>query len=321
MNKKFKILIITPIKHIKKIHTKLSNLGKLKLCENINQKQFKKIIVDYDIIFTNPNKSKIYLGEKNLKYAKNLKIICTASTGTNHIDLVYAKSKKIKIISLKKETNVIKKISSTAELATALTLSAVRNIPEAFNSVLLKEWDYEKFIGKQFNELCIGIIGYGRLGKIYSKLVNAFGANVIAYDPYIEIKNKKIIQINSLDKFVKKCDVISLHVHVNDDTINMVNNHFLSKCKSNVIIINTSRGEIVNEIDILKFLNKNPLAKYYCDVLSDEIKNKFKSPIFKKAISIKNKQVFITPHIGGMTTKAQEIAYGHVIELLSKEIR
>ena len=104
---------------------------------------------------------------KILDKAKKLKVIAT-STGTNHIDLNYAKKKKIKIISLKEERKLINKISSTAEHALALTLASIRNIAISNKSVLLGEWDYTKFIGHQMNFLTVGIIGFGRLGKKYA---------------------------------------------------------------------------------------------------------------------------------------------------------
>ena len=86
--------------------------------------------------------------------------------------------------------------------------------------------------------------------------------------------------------------------------------------KNNVLIINTSRGEVINEKDLVNFLIKNPNSKVATDVLTNEILNRKKSPLYK--YSLKSKQVFITPHIGGMTSKAQEIAYNHVSDLLVK---
>ena len=321
MKNKFKILVITPIRHISNLENRLKKIGSVDVIKDINVIKFKKIISNYNIIFTNPNKSKVFLGYDNLKSAKKLKIICTASTGTNHIDLNYAKTQKIKIISLTKEIKTLRKITSTAELATTFSIMAVRRVFQSNISVLNKEWDYERFIGRQFDELTVGVIGYGRLGKIYSKNMMSLGSKIYVYDPYVTIIKKNITKVQKLEELVKKCDIISLHVHVADETKNLISKNLLRKCKNNIIIINTSRGEIVNEFDIAKFLKNNSKAQYYTDVLASEINKKFDSPIFKMASNKKNNQIFITPHIGGMTNKAQQIAYNHAVELLIDYIK
>ena len=134
--------------------------------------EVKEKITDFDAIFTNPNKSKIYIGKEILDKAINLKVISTASTGTNHIDINYAKNKNIKIISLTKDIKTINKISSTAEHAFCLTLASIRNLVPSFDSVKKGNWDYRPFIGRQMNYLNVGIIGYGRLGKMLIKYLS-----------------------------------------------------------------------------------------------------------------------------------------------------
>ena len=313
---KNKILIITPVKHIQGLFNKLAKIGRIKMFENISNTQFNKLKDEYTAIFTNPNKSKIFLGEQNLRKLSKLKVICTASTGTNHIDLNFCKKKNIKIISITKDKKVINRISSTAELAFALTLSSIRNLIPAYLDVQSRNWDYEKFIGRQMNSLNIGIIGYGRLGKLFHKYCKSFKANVKIYDPFIKNKSKKF---SSIRKLLKDSDLISLHIH-------STNNHkFLNKdkfslMKKSVIIVNTSRGEIIDEKALVTFLKKNKKAKIATDVLSNEIKNKFASILYKYSLKNKN-QVIITPHIGGMTIEGQEIAYTHAAYKLSKFLK
>ena len=122
MNKK--ITIITPIKHLKNVESILKSIPKSKLVylPNCDKEDF-EINKDSYAIFTNPNKSKIFLGRENLNSFKNLKYICTASTGTLHIDKSYCNQKGIKVISLTEERHVINKIPSTAEHAFALMLA------------------------------------------------------------------------------------------------------------------------------------------------------------------------------------------------------
>ena len=109
VNKRAKILSITPISHIRNVEKELKKIGELKILNDPSVDQVKKKINQFDVIFTNPNKSKVFIGKHVFDRAKKLKVICTASTGTNHIDLKYANKKKIKIISLKKEKKIINK--------------------------------------------------------------------------------------------------------------------------------------------------------------------------------------------------------------------
>ena len=319
MIKKFKLLIITPITHIEGIHEKLNKHFEITYQENISENKLIKVINKFDAIFTNPNQSKIYLGKKIIDKAKNLKVITTASTGTNHIDINYLKYKKIKLISLTKEINLIKKITSTAELSLTLTLMAIRNVIESNINQKKGIWKYTPFIGNEFSSLKILVIGYGRLGKIYYSLCKSLGFNVYVFDPYIKIKKKNIKIIKNLFLDLKKFNIISFHIHASETNKNFVNKKFLSKLKTNCILVNTSRGDIVNELELIKFLKKNKSVKYYTDVLSKEYLGPKKNLVHK--FSKKTNQIFITSHIGGMTIQGQYKAFNHSAKLLIEHFK
>lgn len=310
------LLVITPIRHINGVCEILDSFANVTYLEDPDPQDLSSHLKKCDIIFTNPNKSKIFIGKDIIDRANNLSTICTASTGTNHIDVEYLKQKNIKLISLTEERSVINRISSTAEHAFALTLSAIRNIPESHKHVLNGGWDYEKFIGRQLNRLKIGIVGFGRLGGMYSSFCIPFGSQIIAYDPFKKINNENIIQAQGIEELLNQCDIISFHVHVTDDTKNMVNKNWFNLMKKDVVLVNTSRGDIIDEGDLIKFLRKNYKAKYATDVLANEITKKFDSKLIEYAKV--NNQVIITPHIGGMTREAQEIAYNHAAELCKR---
>ena len=315
-----KVLVITPVTHIKNVLDTLESINDtfLVVLPDCSVDELKTHSDAY-AIFTNPNKSSIYLGKENLENFHNLRIICTASTGTVHIDKKYCQENFIEIISLTEERNVINKISSTAEHSFALMLSGLRNIPQSNISVKLGVWDYEPFIGRQINTLTIGVIGYGRLGTYFANYCDAFGARILVYDPYKSVNHPRIIQVNSLEDIASHSDVISLHVHVTSETLKMINRTFLSKCKSSCLLVNTSRGEIVDELDLIDFLSNNSKSKYCSDVLYEEIIEKDKNPILRFALSNES-QVILTPHIGGMTIEAQEMAFGHAAILLKNKI-
>ena len=146
-------------------------------------------------------------------------------------------------------------------MALALTLSSLRNIVTSSKSVLKGSWDYTKFIGRQFNSLTIGIIGYGRLGKMYAKYCRALGAKIIVYDPYS--KEKKNYFTKNINFLFKKSDVISLHIHLNQKNKNIINSKKLNLMKSNVLIINTDvvSNEILKRKSNLLIKNAKKIIK------------------------------------------------------------
>jgi lactate dehydrogenase-like 2-hydroxyacid dehydrogenase len=314
---KKKLLIITPIFNKEVFLNKAGRFFSIVYKPEISVVSFRQIIKKFDYLFTNPNKTKIFLGQKNLKNCK-LKLICTASTGTTHIDKDFLIKKNIKLISITKEKKILKKLTSTSELAMGLTLDAVRNISASSDSVKNNNWNYEPFIGRMMTKLKILVIGYGRLGKMYSKYALAFGSDVYVFDPYVKIKNGKIKVVKKLKSIISIIDVVVIHIHADKSNYNLINNNIFKLMKSDIIIINTSRGEVVDQQMLLNFLKKNLKAKYFADVLSDETNYK-KNKLIE--YSKKGNQVIITPHIGGMTIEGQNIAYDHALKLLINHVK
>ena len=202
-------------------------------------------------LFTNPNKSTFRLESSLLSGLPHLKVICTASTGLNHIDVDYCSKNGIKVISLTEERPIINQITSTAEHAFALLMSSMRCIPASFSSVLSGNWDYEPFIGRQLKELTIGVVGYGRLGTLFSHYCDAFGAKVFVYDPYSNVPHPRISQLSHIHQLFEVSDVVSLHVHYSESTRGLIDKRILSFAKDDLLLVNTSRGGIVNEVDLL----------------------------------------------------------------------
>lgn len=306
--------MITPIRHIAGVCETLESCGEVTYLDDPSEGEMISLISEFDAIFTNPNKSKVYLGKNVLDAAKKLNVICTASTGTNHIDKSYASIKGVTVLSLTEEREVINRISSTAELAFTLTMVCLRKVVQSHHNALLGEWDYTQYIGRQMNCLTVGVIGYGRLGTFYAHYCRSFGANVLIYDPYKKVEVENLEQVDNIDSLLSRSDVISLHVHVSNETLGLIDSEKLSKMKKDVLLVNTSRGEIINEVDLVDFLRKNPEASVGADVLADEIRDRLNSPLLKYAQE--SKQVILTQHIGGMTREAQEIAYGHAAKRL-----
>lgn len=170
------------------------------------------------------------------------------------------------------------------------------------------------------NKLNILIVGFGRLGKMYYKYAKSFGSTIKVCDPYVQTNtNNSNVCFVDLIEGVKDADIISLHIHHTEETEKIINKKILKRCKDNVTIINTSRGEIVDEDDVVDFLRSNKSSKYYTDVISDEIRSKSKNILLKE--NIKNTNIFITPHIGGMTLDAQQIAFERVATKLINTLK
>ena len=302
----YKLAILTPVDHISGLLDLLQSNFYCLYFPNEEFQDIKTQISDVEVIFINPNTAQFRIDETFLDNCTSLKAVFTASTGMNHIDLDLAKARSIFVFSLKDEQDLIQQLTSTAELAFAFALISTRKLLPAISSVKEGGWDYREFIGRQFSELSIGVIGFGRLGKMFAKYCDSLGAEVRIFDPFVP----QISCYHFVDDVLDLClnsDVISLHIHHTRETEKLIDARFLSYCKPTVTIINTSRGEIVDELALLEFLGKNPSAHYCTDVLSDEIDGRDSSPLLR-AMDI-TEQIMITPHIGGMTSDGQSKAY------------
>ena len=304
-----KIACITPIDHIDGLMTLLKSFAKVFYLPNGTKDEVIELIRNKkcDVIYTNPNMQGFVIDKEILDLG--IKTVCTASTGVNHIDGIHCLYKNIKVISLTTDYETINNIPATAEHAFALTMSLIRKVPSAFDHVKDGGWDYQKFVGRQLKDLKFGVVGYGRLGKMYVKYAEAFSDHRVRIcDPYI-------LEADTCDlnEIFAECDVVSLHVHLNDETIHMINKSVFNKP---LYLINTSRGDIVNENDTLLALSEGKLLGYATDVLSDElldVRDNFLVDISKTVDNI-----LITPHIGGMTTESQHMAYTRVANVLKE---
>ena len=193
-------------------------------------------------------------------------------------------------------------------------MSLIRKIPTSFDSVKSGGWDWENFTGRQIDQLTVGIVGFGRLGKMMAKYCDSFGAKVLVYDPHV--KTDKYRTVDSLDELFSSSDVVSLHVHVSDETKHFINKGVFEQATRPLYLVNTSRGEIVNEEDVVWALENGSLAGYATDVLEDEFGDLLKSSILKRCDDL---NIIVTPHIGGMTTDAREIAYNAAIDKLGRQ--
>jgi D-3-phosphoglycerate dehydrogenase len=249
-----------------------------------------------------------------MEKATRLQVIATPSTGLDHIDLDYATQRGIKILSLKDDIAFLGRITATAELAWALILSVVRRIPWAFEAVQEGDWARDRFRGMQLSGKTLGIIGYGRLGRMMAEIALGFRMRIIACD-IRDLQPETGVEMVNLEQLLKQSDIISIHVHLNDKNRGMIGPSQLNKMKPGAVLINTSRGAIINEKALLKALEEGQIGGVGLDVIDGEWqKDLQKHPLI--AYAGQHENLVITPHIGGVTDDSQRMAYGRIIEKL-----
>lgn len=311
-----KILNTEPSRFSKRSLRKLKNIANIYNYES-NREYLINNIKNFDgILIGLKNK----IDNNILKNSEDLKFIITPTTGTNHIDLETASIKNIEVISLYGEQRFLKTLTATAELTWGIILCLIRNINSSHLSVLNNEWNRDKFKGRELNGLTLGIIGYGRLGSMVAKYGKSFNMKVIIYDNNSEVKSdfKKV----DLETLLSSSDVVSLHIPLNKFNYNFLNKELLSKLKKDSIFINTSRGEIIDEMFLLEMLISKKIAGIGLDVLSDELsprKDWLKENKLRE-YSEKGYNIVITPHIGGLTEQSAEKANNFIIEKLEKHL-
>lgn len=235
-----------------------------------------------------------------LDAAPRLKAIVSATTGLDHIDLDCAAQKGIAVLSLRGETEFLRSIPATAEHTWALLLALVRHIPQAFASVLDGEWDRDRFKGHDLSGKRLGILGLGRIGEKIARYGLAFGMDVAAYDPFRRDWLPDVSRQSGMEALFKRSEILSIHVPLNDSTVNLVDARLLSLLPAGALLVNTSRGQIVNETALLDALSRGHLGGAALDVIWHERRGALDaSPLVRYARTHDN--LLITPHIAGAT--------------------
>lgn len=226
----------------------------------------------------------------------NLKFVISPTTGHNHLDLDAMVRRSIQVISLKGETEFLGSITATAELTWGLILSLTRRIPQAINHVAMGGWDRDTLRGLDLSGRILGIVGYGRLGRIIEDYARVFRMKVLINDT--AIRSPIYGQMVPLMQLLSESDIVTVHVDVNPGSVNMFSEAEFRCMKATAFFINTSRGELVNELSLVKALEENWIAGAAVDVIDNEHLGHTSSPLYRLKNSLEGK-LLITPHIGG----------------------
>ena len=229
-------------------------------------------------------------------------------------------SRGIVLLDISEEFELLDEFTATSELAFTLLLALVRNLLPAVENANNGIWSREKLSGTQLYGKTFGILGLGRLGKISAKIANGFGMKVIAHD----IVNFEAANVNnvSLSELLSTSDVLSVHIHLNKENIGFLGRGEFSQMKPNLILLNTSRGKIIDETALLEALQKKLIAGAGLDVVDGEWLSKkdlIQHPLV--AYARENENLIIVPHIGGSTHESITGARIFIAEKLSKYLR
>ncbi len=257
---------------------------------------------------------KVNVDNQIIGEAKKLQLIFTPTTGTDHINFT-ANNKYIKILSLNDYCGQIDSINSTAELAFSLLLSVARKINSA-NAQVVKSglWERNNFLGHELNGKVMGVIGLGRIGQKLAKYGLAFGMNIVYWDI---VENKDFRGAKSLNQLLEISDYIMICVSLNESTVHLINSKNVNNIKKGSFLVNTSRGKVIEEEVLCKAMDNGIISGLGVDVLEYELEDFQKSPIYVYAKNNPQKNIIITPHIGGATIEA----WKKVFTLVFNEIR
>ncbi|MEN9293502.1 MAG: hypothetical protein RIT31_267 [Actinomycetota bacterium] len=229
--------------------------------------------------------------------AKGLKVIARAGVGLDNVEIPAATTAGVMVVNAP-TSNIV----SAAELAIGLLLASARSISPAHAALKNGKWARSKYTGAELFEKTLGIVGFGRIGQLVAARMQAFGMNVVAYDPYLQPARAAQLNVRlvDLDELLKISDFITIHLPKTKETANLIGAEALNKVKPTVRIVNAARGGVLDEAALYEALKAGKVAGAALDVFATEPCTD--SPLF----TLDN--VVATPHLGASTDEAQERA-------------
>ena len=262
-------------------------------------------------------RSRIPIDEDLIDHAKNLKFIARVGSGTENIDIEYAKKRGITILSAG-EGNA----NAVGDHTLSMILSLFNNIIKANNEINNNVWQREENRGIELENKTVGIIGYGKTGKNFAKKLAGFNVKVLCNDIIENIGDDYAEQV-SIDEIQSKCDIISLHTDLNKLSKHLVNTQFIDNCKKPFYVINTSRGQCIKTSDLILGIKTGKILGACLDVIENESSSfeNFNQDSYLDFLK-KSEKVILTPHVAGWTfeskLKLSQIILKKIKDLYSK---
>ena len=296
---------------------------KILICDNLNQQVYKELETIGDCVDISKSNSRdkdlanhikdceivvirsaTKLTKEVLDKAEQLKIIARCGVGIDNVDLDFAKSKSI-FVTNSPSANLI----SVVELTVALIISVSRKLSLADSHLKKGEWNRSQFLGNELYGKTLGIVGFGKAGRLVADRMKSFGMSIVFYDPYVTDWNGSEESVE-LDNLLRTADVVSIHVIKTKDTENLISKDMLDLLKPSSVIINTSRGGVLDEDYLFELLESEKIFGAGLDVYSNE------PP--KNVDRYNGLNLVTTPHIGASTNEAQLKAGLETIENIKK---
>ena len=231
-----------------------------------------------------------------IEAAPRLKAIARAGTGVDNVDVGAASARGIVVMNAPGANSI-----SVAELAVGMILAMARHLPAADAAMKQGKWEKKKFLGEEVREKTLGLAGLGRIGQEVARRAAAFGMRIIAHDPFIseQVAADLGVELVSLDDVFARADYVSLHMPSNEKTRNIVNAERLAKSKKGIRIINTARGDLIDEGALADAIEAGQVAGAALDVFQKE-------PTVDQRLQMLP-QVIASPHIAASTREGQEL--------------
>ena len=298
---------------------------KILICDNLNQQVYKELETIGDCLDISKSESKeedlanhikdceivvirsaTQLTKEVLDNAEQLKIIARCGVGVDNIDLDFAKSKNI-FVTNSPSANLI----SVVELTVALIISASRKLSLADSHLKNGQWNRSEFLGYELYGKTLGVVGFGKAGRLVAERMKSFGMSIVFYDPYVTDWNGSEESLE-LEDLLRTADVVSIHVIKTKDTENLISKDKLDLLKPNSIIVNTSRGGVLDEDYLFELLESEKIFGAGLDVYSNEPPENVER--------YNGLNLVTTPHIGASTNEAQLKAGLETVENIKKII-
>jgi D-3-phosphoglycerate dehydrogenase len=302
MQTKYRVLNMADIAACPQLFDSLSDVAEV-VTLPADQDVLRGQIADYDAYF-----SSLYVRADRsvLERAQRLRAIATPTTGLDHFDLAYAKERGIEILSLKNDIAFLESVTATAEMAWALLLAVARRLPWSFDAAKNGHWARDGFRGHQLSGKTLGVLGYGRLGKMVAEYGQAFRMRVLACDTK-DIQPAPGIEMVDFQTLLRESDVLSIHIHLTPENRGLIGARELASMKPDAILLNTSRGAIIDEQALVSALREGKLGGAGLDVIDGEWNEELSThPLIKHANEHQN--LVISPHTGGITFESQAMA-------------
>ncbi|MCB0797040.1 MAG: hypothetical protein H6548_09985 [Chitinophagales bacterium] len=277
----------------------------------ISYKQLSEVIAPFEGLIVS---TRLPIDKAIIDAAPNLRFIARVGSGMEHIDMLYAQEKGIRVVS-SPEGNA----NAVAEHALGMLLALLRHIPRAVQEIRQQKWIREANRGIELKGRTIGIIGVGHTGTAFARKLSGMEMRVLGYDRYRNNTDLLYVTPASIQEISEQAEIISFHVPLTAETHYYLNRSFIDNMKNPFILINTSRGKVVSTVDLIDGLSSGKIRGAALDVLENEQFSLYttKEKEVHEALMAFEDRVLITPHIAGWTKESKYLLSSVLLDKLS----